>query len=331
MKKEKIIEKSVYYPPSKTEFLLLRHMKEIGLSPIHHYKIGRIEPDFSFPGEKIVIEVDGMHHLTNEQRVKDGNRDDFLQSRGWKVRRFTAKETYENPGYTAIKIKNFIERSGLKKDLTKSKPNISKKSNFGSGKKIRRLTANKPYERPDDTAIKIKKSIEQVGLQKNLIRSQPNMPKRSNLVSHKNHLEKIMYWWAKLWSLVVIYFIFYAIYVGFFGIRTYLDIQETRLEAASLGSYMPNFLSFGDLIISLFGIVLSIIFGLYFYSPFFYYGWVKHSNNRWMRSFTKDVTIFLPIVILIGSITHISKFSDVLPILAMIFSMIPLYYYAWGK
>ena len=81
--------------------------------------------------------------------------------------------------------------------------------------------------------------------------------------------------------------------------------------------------------------IISLISGIIVYSPFFYYGWIKDPTNKSMKSFTKSITIFLPIFILIGSISYssisYSKFLDILPILATIFAMIPVYYYAWRK
>jgi hypothetical protein len=147
--------------------------------------------------------------------------------------------------------------------------------------------------------------------------------------------EKIMYWWAKISSLVVAYFVIYAIYVAFFGIKTYLNIQETRLEAASLGSYMPNFLSFGDLMIMLLGLGFSIIFGLYFYSPFLYYGWVKNPKNKHINTIAKIVSVIWSGILIYGIFLFIGssviKLTDTLAFLGMIIFAIPLYYFAWRK
>lgn len=148
-------------------------------------------------------------------------------------------------------------------------------------------------------------------------------------------LDKVMYWWAKLGSLVVISLLLYGIYVAFFGIRTYLDIQERRLEAASLGSYMPNVLSFGDLTIMLLGLGFSIIFGLYFYSPFLYYGWVKNPNNEHIKLVAKTVSVIWSGILIYGVFLFIRngiiKFTDLLVLLGMLVFVIPIYYFAWRK
>lgn len=144
-----------------------------------------------------------------------------------------------------------------------------------------------------------------------------------------------MYWWAKLGSLVVICFVLYAIYVAFFGIKTYFDIQETRLEAASLGSYIPNVLSFGDLIIMLLGLGFSIVFGLYFYSPFLYYGWVKDPNNEHIKFVAKTVSVIWSGILIYSLFLLMSadiiKSSDLLLLLGLLAFAIPLYYFAWRK
>lgn len=147
--------------------------------------------------------------------------------------------------------------------------------------------------------------------------------------------EKIMYWWAKISSLVVVYFLLYAIYAAFFIIKAYFDIQETRLEAAYLGSYMPNVLSFGDLMILLLGLGFSIIFGLYFYSPFLYYGWFKNPKNKHINTIAKIVSViwsgFMIFSIFLFIRSDVIKFTDIMAFLGLLIFAIPLYYFAWRK
>ena len=151
----------------------------------------------------------------------------------------------------------------------------------------------------------------------------------------KRITEKIMYWWAKLGSLAVAFYALYAIYLSFKIVVTYLDVQETRLKAAALGSYMPNFLSFGDLMLTLLGLGFSIIFGLYFYSPFLYYGWVKNPDNEHMKLLAKTVSVIwsgiLIYAVFIFIRSDIIKFIDILGLLGMLAFIIPIYYFAWRK
>lgn len=95
---------------SKTGKRILEELCKIGLFPEAEYKISRMSVDIAFPALKVAFEIDGPHHLIEAQKRIDGRRDDFLQSKGWKVRRFTAKEAYENPEFVAIQISNFLNR-----------------------------------------------------------------------------------------------------------------------------------------------------------------------------------------------------------------------------
>lgn len=95
---------------SKTEKLLLDKLNEIGLNPQPQFSIDKMTVDFAFPDVKAVVEIDGYYHNSVRQREADGNRDDYLQSQGWKIRRFPAEEVYKNPLKVAYKIKYFIDR-----------------------------------------------------------------------------------------------------------------------------------------------------------------------------------------------------------------------------
>jgi len=94
---------------SKTERILLKELNRINLKPKTQYKISRMTVDFAFPKQKIVVEIDGPYHRRRRQTEADHNRDDYLQSHNWKVRRFTAEETYKNPAKTAWKVKSFLK------------------------------------------------------------------------------------------------------------------------------------------------------------------------------------------------------------------------------
>ena len=151
----------------------------------------------------------------------------------------------------------------------------------------------------------------------------------------KKTTEKIMTWWAKLGSLVVAFLELYGVYVVFFVIRSYLDIQEMRLEAASLGSYIPNLFSFGDFIFMLFGLGFSIVAGLYLYSPFLYYGWVKNPNHEGINMIAKTVSVIWSGVLIYGIFLlirdGITNFTDISILLVMLAFAPPLYYFAWRK
>lgn len=54
--------------------------------------IGRYIVDFCIDGAKIVIEVDGSQHYTENAEVLDNDRDRYLKDLGYKVLRFTNLE-----------------------------------------------------------------------------------------------------------------------------------------------------------------------------------------------------------------------------------------------
>ncbi|MBM4141338.1 MAG: DUF559 domain-containing protein [Nitrospira sp.] len=44
----------------------------------------------------MIIEVDGGQHYTDEGIIRDKIRDDYLESQGYKVLRFSDREIFEN-------------------------------------------------------------------------------------------------------------------------------------------------------------------------------------------------------------------------------------------
>ena len=58
--------------------------------------IGNFIVDFYCPKAKIVIEIDGGQHLSTEGIEKDKVRDEFLNSHGFKVLRYSNNEVSKN-------------------------------------------------------------------------------------------------------------------------------------------------------------------------------------------------------------------------------------------
>jgi hypothetical protein len=144
-------------------------------------------------------------------------------------------------------------------------------------------------------------------------------------------MEKIMKLWAKITSLVVIFGVFYSIHLAFSFVELYNKSQETYLESQAIGLNSITAISLNSTILFILTIVLNVVFGLIFYSPFFYYGWVKKPNNKNIKSFTKFMTVLYSVAVIFGSIFSISKFSDILLIPIALILIGPLYYYAWKK
>jgi len=62
--------------------------------------------DFVYPEQRVVIEVDGTRwHSGRRARVKDAERDNFLNLRGWTVLRFTWFDLIERPEYVLDQIR----------------------------------------------------------------------------------------------------------------------------------------------------------------------------------------------------------------------------------
>lgn len=62
-------------------------------------KTGRYRLDFALeaPTFKLAIEIDGYdYHSSKEQKAADYQRDRYLQSRGWRVVRFSGSEVHKN-------------------------------------------------------------------------------------------------------------------------------------------------------------------------------------------------------------------------------------------
>ena len=65
--------------------------------------------DFALLNEKIAIEIDGHEfHKTREQRTNDAKRERYLQSKGWKVIRFTGTEIFGNILNCLEEMKNLV-------------------------------------------------------------------------------------------------------------------------------------------------------------------------------------------------------------------------------
>ncbi len=74
-----------------SERLLWFKLRRRQIGGIQFYRqkpIGNYVVDFYAPKAKLVIEVDGSHHMTKEDRAKDENRDNYLLKQGLKVLRF---------------------------------------------------------------------------------------------------------------------------------------------------------------------------------------------------------------------------------------------------
>jgi very-short-patch-repair endonuclease len=67
-----------------------------GLQVYRQKPVGRFVVDFYCPKAKLVIELDGGQHYTEDLKAKDEMRDRYMMAQGLKTLRFSDKEVFEN-------------------------------------------------------------------------------------------------------------------------------------------------------------------------------------------------------------------------------------------
>lgn len=60
------------------------------------HPIGDFVVDFACPAIKLVLEVDGPSHDTEDQRAFDAMREDYLRERGWRILRVKNHEVFQS-------------------------------------------------------------------------------------------------------------------------------------------------------------------------------------------------------------------------------------------
>lgn len=83
----------------KAEVLLWVHLKGRALGGYkfrRQVSIGRYVVDFYCPSQKLVLELDGDSHFSEEAKIYDEIRQSEIESLGLKVLRFTNDEIYSN-------------------------------------------------------------------------------------------------------------------------------------------------------------------------------------------------------------------------------------------
>lgn len=71
---------------------LLRNRKRCNKKFRRQHPIGIYVADFYCDEEKLVIEIDGRDHFTEQGRIHDDARDQFMHSQGIRIMRFTGKQ-----------------------------------------------------------------------------------------------------------------------------------------------------------------------------------------------------------------------------------------------
>ncbi|MBI3678679.1 MAG: endonuclease domain-containing protein [Proteobacteria bacterium] len=74
----------------------LRQKKHHGVHFRRQHPIGPYIADFACVSARLVVEVDGATHSTDEEVAYDRRRDAFMMRRGWRVIRVTNDEIYRH-------------------------------------------------------------------------------------------------------------------------------------------------------------------------------------------------------------------------------------------
>ena len=84
-------------------------LKRLPIKAHRQYNIGDYIVDFYVPQKHLVIEIDGIQHLTEEHKEKDQIRDKFLEEQGLRVLRFPNESIRKNFADVCQIILNNIE------------------------------------------------------------------------------------------------------------------------------------------------------------------------------------------------------------------------------
>ena len=84
--------------PTEAEELLWQYLRRdaLGVSFKRQHIIGDYIADFACISQKLIIELDGGYHQLPEQKVNDRQRAEWLESKGFRVVRFTNEELFRN-------------------------------------------------------------------------------------------------------------------------------------------------------------------------------------------------------------------------------------------
>ena len=72
------------------------------------YIIGDFIVDFFFRQSKVVVEIDGEYHFTEEQKEGDRTRQDWLETRGYTILRFTNEQIIKEIEYVITTIREHL-------------------------------------------------------------------------------------------------------------------------------------------------------------------------------------------------------------------------------
>lgn len=100
--------------PTGYAFNLMHHLKKLGSKLKPEFKFRNGHADISIPESKLLIEVDGEHHLTDPQQiVKDLKREESALKDGFATIHVSNHDIYKNVGGIASGI---VEAAEIRKE-----------------------------------------------------------------------------------------------------------------------------------------------------------------------------------------------------------------------
>ena len=98
---------------TKAEIRLWNRLRGKQLNQVQFYRqkvIDNYIVDFYCPKANLVIELDGGQHYSEEGRYKDKQRDNYLQSQGLDVIRYSDRDIFGNLEGVVNHIQNYLEK-----------------------------------------------------------------------------------------------------------------------------------------------------------------------------------------------------------------------------
>lgn len=99
-----------YRGPTDIEEMLMDELDSRKIIYEPQYQIGRYHIDFAFPESNLAVEADGTYwHSRKGVSAKDRRKNQYLQSQGWTVLRFTGDEIRESPARCVDEIVKLLK------------------------------------------------------------------------------------------------------------------------------------------------------------------------------------------------------------------------------
>ena len=95
-------------PAEVALWLMIKNKQLDGERFLRQYSIGHFIVDFYCPKHKLVVELDGEVHFTDEAEAYDKERTEFLNSVGVRVLRFENFEVFQYPMRTLDEIRKYL-------------------------------------------------------------------------------------------------------------------------------------------------------------------------------------------------------------------------------